>query len=115
MLKAEDWKKLHEEAERVAMEMADYYGALKYPIDAYFKVVVTSYYADGLIYEVSTHSTPFTEMNDCLEEAERYNWEIRFDEETKVYTLEKHFPNGMYRIATYTPYNKDVIEVKVYD
>ena len=112
-LTAQNWVKMKDEAERVAMELAEHNNKLKYPLEAYFRVCVVSYYRNGQIYESNHFSTPFNEMQDVLDDAERYHWSVDYNHETKVFTLEKHFPNGMYRIATYTPFDKDAIEINV--
>lgn len=112
-LSARNWVKLKDEAERVAMEIAEYNNKLNRPLNAYFRACVVAYYRDGRIYDSEHHSTPVDEMPRLLANAERYGWAIDYDPETKVFKFEKHFPNGMYRIATYTPFDKDAIEVNV--
>ena len=112
-LTAKDWVRLKDEAERVAMEMADHYKTLQYPIDAYFRTTVIAYYENGKIYDSNHFSTPLHKMKSVLHEAMRNNWNIKYDKEEKTFTFEKHYPSGMYRIATYIPYNKDAIEIDV--
>ena len=101
------------EVDRVATEMAEYYHK-KPPIDEYFKCELVSYYANGRIYETSRHSTWAGDMQWVVMNARKNKWSIDYNPETKVFKLEKHFANGMYRIATYTPYNKDALDLNVH-
>ena len=103
------------EVERVAMEMAAYYGATKHPLEEYYKCELISYYPDGRIYDTEHHSTWAGDMQDVIDDGRKYHWEMKFDAETKVFTFEKHFPNKMYRVATYTPYDKDKLDITVHD
>ena len=102
------------EVERVAMEMADHYGVTKHPLDEYFRCELVSYYANGRIYEMSNHSTWAGDMQDVVMDGKKNKWSIDYDPETKVFRFEKHFPSGMYRIATYTPYNKEKLDIAVH-
>lgn len=101
------------EVERVAMEMAEHYGTSKHPINEYFKCELVSYYANGRIYETSHHSTWAGDMQDVILNGQQNKWSIDYNPETKVFKFEKHFANGMYRIATYTPYDKDALDMNV--
>ena len=101
------------EVERVATEMAEYYGTSKHPADEYFQCELISYYANGRIYETSHHTTWAGDMQDVIDDSRRYKWSMDYDPEAKVFKFEKHFASGMYRIAMYTPINKDKIEITV--
>ena len=103
------------EVERVAMEMAEHFGATKKnrPMSEFFQCELISYYPDGRIYETSHHSTWAGDMQDIVDDSKRYRWTMKFDPETKVFTFEKHFSSNMYRIATYTPYDKDALDIAV--
>ena len=102
------------EVERIATEMAEHYGKLKHPHDEYYRCELVSYYANGRIYEMSNHTTWAGDMQDIIMDSEKFKWSIDFNPETKVFRFEKHFSNGMYRIATYTPYNKDALDITVH-
>ncbi len=110
----EMWSKLEAEAERVAVEMAhEYAGGL--PLDLHFRTTVTSYYSNGKVYETNHFSTPVTKMSWAMSECEKHGWSMSYNADEKTFTFEKHFPNGMYRIATYEPYNKDAVEIDMVD
>ena len=102
------------EVERVTMEMAEHYKITKRPLDEYFRCELVSYYANGRVYETSHHSTWIGDMQDVIMNSKKYKWSIDYNPETKVFRFEKHFANGMYRIATYTPYNKDALDMCVH-
>ena len=103
------------EVDRVAMEMAEYYGVTKHnrPKSEFFQCKLVSYYPDGRIYDMSCHSTWAGDMQNIIDEGIRYKWKMDYDPETKVFTFEKHFASKMYRIATYTPYDKDALDINV--
>lgn len=103
------------EVERVATEMAHYYGSQKHPTNEYFHCEVVSYYQNGKIYERSNHSTWAGDMQYVINDGKRNKWEITYNPENKVFKLEKHFPNGMYRIATYTPYDSSSLNMTVHE
>ena len=101
------------EVERVANEMAEHFGTLKHPLDECFKFELISYYADGRIYESHRSTVWAGTIQDRIDEAAKYKWTVSFDPETKVFRFEKHFANGMYRIATYTPYSREKLDIAV--
>ena len=101
------------EVERVAQEMADYYGVSKHPKEECFRCELISYYANGRVYETSHHTTWAGEMHDVIDDGRRYKWTMDYNPKTKVFKFEKHFANGMYRIATYTPFDKERLEMTV--
>ena len=103
------------EVERVAMELAEHNGVTKHkrPMSEFFQCKLVSYYPDGRIYETSYHSTWAGDMQDVIDDSIKYHWSMNYDSETKVFTFEKHFASKMYRIATYTPYDKDAMEITV--
>lgn len=101
------------EIERVASEMAEHYGTLKHPLEECFQFELVSYYADGRIYETNRSTVWAGTIQDRIIDAKRYHWKIDYDPDTKVFRFEKHFANGMYRIATYTPYNKEKLDIAV--
>lgn len=103
------------EVERVAMEMADHYQTLRYPINQYFKVITDMFLPNGTHLNRGCTSFHVSEMNKQMENAERCGWVISFDKKEKVFTLEKTYADGKYCIATYTPYDKKAIDIDVTD
>ena len=84
-----------------------------HPMEEYFQVAIIGYYEDGRQYDYRYEMKWAGDMQQALNTATKYNWKIKFDDETKVFTLDKHFSSGMYRIATYTPMDKDSLDISV--
>ena len=85
-----------------------------HPEEEYFSESVIGYYADGRQYDYHYGNKWAGDMQELINLSEKYGWEKSFDEETKVFKFEKHFPNGMYRIATYTPRIPDKLDITVH-
>ena len=114
---AEFLEQARPEIDRLALELKEYYhpNEMKCPANMHFHTVVESFYANGKHYDTNSFNTPITDMQGIIQDALHYRWTISFDKETKVFKFEKHFPNGMYRIATYTPYDKDALDMSVHE
>ena len=78
------------------------------PLSAQLRAEIIAYYANGREYETSHNMTPIADVPNLLRQAKYYHWSVSFDENTQTMRLEKHFPSGMYRIATYTPYGENL-------
>ena len=108
--------KFHEAVNECVDQMVSYYGVERLHNDnEYFVCTLNTYSSDGKLYDRTSHRTHVSDMNDVCSDAEKYKWNIQFNKEEKTFTLEKHFGNGMYRIATYVPIDKDAIEINIED
>lgn len=96
------------------MDKAQFEKIWGHPMEEYFSGKIIGYYADGRQYDYRYENKWAGNMQQLLDDATKHHWSIKFDEASKVFTLEKHFPSGMYRIATYTPYDRDKLDLAVH-
>lgn len=82
-----------------------------HPMEEYFQESVIGYYADGSQYDYRYGVKWAGDMQSLLNKASLYGWQSSFDDSTKVVKIEKHFDNGMYRIATYTPFDAEHLDI----
>ena len=85
-----------------------------HPEEEYFQESVIGYYEDGRQYDYHYGNKWAGDMQHLINQADLYGWKKHFDEETKVFTFEKHFKSGMYRIATYTPRIPEKLDLTVH-
>ena len=102
------------EVERVAMEMAEHYQTLRYPLNQYFKATADLFSRNGFQLDRKVDSIHVSEMNKSLADAKRNGYHVfDFNHETKVFTLRKDYIDGKYAIVILAPYDKDAIDIDV--
>ena len=85
-----------------------------HPEEEYFQEAVIGYYEDGRQYDYHYGNKWAGDMQDLINKADKCGWKKSFDEKTKIFTFEKHFSSGMYRIATYTPRIPEKLDLTVH-
>lgn len=113
-----DFAKFMDEAkvkiERTALEMADHYGTLKFPLICYFIITDEMFLPSGKRQSIEADSIPAPKLEAKLNEAEAEGYTIEFDKSEQAFTVWKVFNDGKRRVITYAPYDKDMFDIKVH-